>query len=61
MQAEFYTERLHNLITHNALLTANAYWIELRGKNTLIFCGPSYPSVLNFSCYEYTCSVRRKR
>lgn len=36
-QAEFYAERLQNLITHNALLTANAYWMELRGKNSLFY------------------------
>lgn len=30
--AKFYAERLQNLITHNALLTANAYWMELRGN-----------------------------
>ncbi|CAN0296569.1 unnamed protein product [Pylaiella littoralis] len=30
-EAEFYAERLQGLITHNTLLTANAYWMELRG------------------------------
>eukprot|EP00903_Cladosiphon_okamuranus_P019561 g17991.t1 len=30
-EAEFYAGRIQNLITHNALLTANAYWLELRG------------------------------
>ncbi|CAM9790952.1 unnamed protein product [Scytosiphon promiscuus] len=31
-EAEFYAKRIQNLITHNALLTANTYWMELRGN-----------------------------
>ncbi|CAN0088737.1 unnamed protein product [Ectocarpus sp. 12 AP-2014] len=31
-EAEFYAKRLLDLITHNALLTANTYWMELRGN-----------------------------